>query len=125
MSTSSPATQPSDTGWHLQILRAEWVLWGYGPRAGAVTVERASLELAPGLDLPFELPAAEEGAEEGAPTEYERKIAVGWRLCPNSGMPGAAWRLADTEEQAIADARAWVEKRIATIAAGLEDIRRG
>ncbi len=97
--------------WHLQLRTTTWVLWGYGPN-GFKHIEAASIKLDIGkglkpLSLDFELPEKREGSTLGAPVEYERKEAVGWRFQHSGGE--CTWNLAATEEEALAAAQVWAE----------------
>lgn len=85
----------------LQIVHADFVIWGYGPRSSA----RERMELATthcaGLDFEFELPKASAGQLPAQ--EYERRRSWAWRF-GNFG-DNCCWALVDSKETAIAAAQ--------------------
>jgi len=90
--------------WHLQIVRATWVLWGYGPRVEGVPsmhCDRAVLAV-DFCKLPFELPAPT--ASLPHPQEHERRVGYGWRWSAEDDR-GHAWRFAESVEECIAAAQ--------------------
>lgn len=92
--------------WYLQIVRATWVLWGYGPRVEGVRsmhCDRAVLKIADFCELPFELPEPTERLPN--PQEHERRVGYGWRWNTEDGRPGHSWRFADSPEECIAAAQ--------------------
>ncbi|HSX23298.1 MAG TPA: hypothetical protein VLE97_11045 [Gaiellaceae bacterium] len=93
--------------WHLQVRRATWVFWGYGPRGSVVHMDPAEIELGYGLEpLPFELPPRT--ANLPAPREYERHEGYGWRWDNGAGS-GHDWKSARSVEDAVRQARRSLE----------------
>jgi hypothetical protein len=94
---------------HLQLAHREWVIWGYGPNQNVQHIDPAEVVFTKPFpfSLPFKLPKPYEGGEP--PQEYGRVTCWGWRLRSNDYIHDCGWNMAETREQAIAQAREWAE----------------
>jgi hypothetical protein len=104
-------------GWHLQIWETEWVFWGYGPDPPPMHCSPAEVVIhTPCRDdyvhetrIPFKLPEVRD--PDHAPGEAERKKGWGWRFKSNDLCHDTGWQVAETREEALAQAAAEVAER--------------
>jgi hypothetical protein len=116
----------SSLKWFLQIRRTKWVYWGYGKKRTVVHMEPSLIDLGHGMTLPFKLPSKGLSGTGGKPTEYARRVGIGWRWQHSNGS-GHAWNPVSSIDNAIQKARASLEHmRVDTreiFTRALEDIR--
>lgn len=91
-----------DDATKLEMVHGEFILWGYGELGAGnyLHIDKARTEITDDVSIDFTLPV--NANEMGAPKIYQRRTTWAWRF--NSGV-GAAWNLANTEEQAREDAK--------------------
>ena len=102
--------------WHLQIWHTDWVLWGYGPNASPIHIEPAEVVVTAPLEdaeplaikIPFQLPKAFD--EKHPPEEVERRKGWGWRFKTNDLIHDTHWKIAESKEEALAQAAKWAEQ---------------
>lgn len=98
-------------GWHLEVQKRDWIIWGYGPEHGSYHIDQANsiIDFGPPIGtmiFPFELSPV-----KGLPSPrvYDRVHTWGWRLRSNRLTTETGWMLVESKEQAIHDARKHIE----------------
>ena len=114
-----------DRGWHLQVCHREWVFWWYGSRPDHLKdeplevcshIEPAALfvyepEPVGTITLPFELPKPHPGSKLPPPVELGRKVSWGWRIRSNELIHDCGWHMADSKEDCVAKAKAYLARK--------------
>lgn len=93
----------TENDFKLELVEDEFVLWGYGDLVYGdyLHVDRARTHITDDFSIDFELP--KEGNHMGEPREFQRRMSWAWRFTNGSG--GNNWKLANSKEAALDDAK--------------------